>query len=569
MSSARAQLSHAIEDYLATCKLLASTCVVTQPRSSDRHSHELVLSALSTELSTLKQEEDRVQKSKIILIGARNKAKMTAPIYSLPAETLTRIFLEAACHYAHDESKHPTYLPLNPVTLSAVCKLWRNVAINFRSLWAHLDILIGGKNRQPRYPSSQLWISRLQQTPLHIHIRLYSPLRRRPGKADHSRHLNDVSDSDGSGSSGRSDDSDHSEVSSDFDDSDDSGTSGGMQYPVARTAPSLSSLIDFLAPLMPHADSLELISSLPCQHLLYSFTNRLLGPSDKPVQMKAVRIIQDGERNPLRFKTSLPLAKFNSKAYKAFFSSLLTLDLRNVYPLWDHLTLTNLVELRFEALSLKHRVSVTEAGLAATLASCSKLRSLMLYNLRVTQAPVGATVTLNDLRVLSLRCMAWNGELKRVISMIHPGLHPLHLSVHLPEKHESNTKLLAELYAFSFHTWFASQLGPLPNVQTLVLKGCHISDITMSRASRYVNPSPIDPSLILWPQLQGTHLRQLLSPHSIQTLYLHLCYDDLYSDIRFLTPQSREECRLLLSDFIPNIKILENDAHDETRDWPF
>ncbi|KAG8696816.1 hypothetical protein FRC08_006917, partial [Ceratobasidium sp. 394] len=210
--SARARLSYAIEDYHTACQLLASTCV-PRPQYSDQHSRELVLSTIGTELSILEEEGDRIQTVHRILVDARNKTNMTAPIYSLPPEILTRIFLEAVCHHAHDESERPTCFPSNPVTLSAVCKQWRNIIINRRSVWAHLDILIDEANRWSRYPSSQLWISRLQGTPLRVHIRQYDPTIHQHS-LDHSTHSDDDSD-----------DLDNLDDSDDLVDSDDSGTS--------------------------------------------------------------------------------------------------------------------------------------------------------------------------------------------------------------------------------------------------------------------------------------------------------------------------------------------------------
>ncbi|KAG8696817.1 hypothetical protein FRC08_006918 [Ceratobasidium sp. 394] len=589
VSSSRARLSRATEDYLAACQLLASTCV-PQPQSSNQHSRELVLSAIDTELSAFKEGEERIQKTHQVLVNARNRSKMTAPIYSLPPEILTRIFLEAACHHAHDESKRPTSFPSNPTTLSTVCRLWRNMAINCRSLWSHLDILIDAKGRQPRYPPSQLWIDRLQGMPLRVHIRLYGST---PRQHLGTINLNDMSDSDDP------DDSDGADSSDDSGDSDNSRTSASAQHSVSRTPNiSLSSLTNFLAPLMSHADSLELISSMHCQSLLHSMLDRLITDNEEPGPMRAVRIIHDGEDcDPLECETSHLSLEHDFEDHRVFFSSLVTLDLRNVYPFWDYMTLTNLVELRFEAPGLKTWFAVTQAELAATLASCPKLQSLTLFRLRVTPVPARIRpyrVVLDDLRVLSLRCMAWYGELKTVISMIHPGPHPLHLSLHLPERHESNPEFLVELrsfirrsnvtvfYAdsFGFDTWFASQLGPLPNVHTLVLCSCHMSDIAGTGTNRYINPCPIDPSVVLWPQLRKlyllhcgldkAHVYRLLSLHAIQTLYLQQCFDDTLPEVNWcMTVQSLEKYRPLLSHLIPEIKILKSDAHADTKDWLF
>ncbi|KAG9091498.1 hypothetical protein FS749_016507 [Ceratobasidium sp. UAMH 11750] len=563
-----------------------------------------MLSTINTELSALEEEEERIQKARRVLVDACNRVKMTSPVYSLPPEILTRIFLDAACHYAHDESKPPTCVPSSPVTLSAVCKQWRTIATNSRSLWAHLDILIDGTNRWPRYPSSQLWIGCLQETPLHVHIRQHSSTPRRcPDIHDLPIHPDDMSDSDDPDdsddldSSGDSDNSDNSSTSDDLDDSNDSDGSAATQSHTPRI--SLSSLTGFLIPLMSHVNSLELISSIDFQPLLYSMLERLINSDDEHIPMRTVRIIHDERCDPLQFRMSRSPTGHYSEDYKAFFSSLVTLDLRNVYPLWDYLTLTNLVELRFEAISLMEWFCITLAELAATLSSCPKLRSLMLLGLRVTPAP-GETrprpVALDDLRVLSLRYMAWEGDIERTISIIHPGPHPLHLSIHLPEEHEPSSinKFLTELCSFFrqsnvtifyaesiiFNMWFASQLGPLPNVHTLVLRACQISDVTGTPSTRRRNPCPINPSIVLWPRLRNLylircgldkhHLRRLLSLHTIQKLHLHWCYDDALPDVDvFLTPRFLEKCRLLLSDLTPSIEMVVNDTHEETEDWLF
>jgi hypothetical protein len=179
----------------------------------------------------------------------------------------------------------------------------------------------------------------------------------------------------------------------------------------------------------------------------------------------------------------------------------------------------------------------------------------MILNLRIEPAhPKPQSVILPELRVLSLRCMAWNSELELALSMITPGSHPLHMSIHLPECSDTNPRIVTEMRAFfersnviilhaaafSFWTWFASQLGPLPHVQTLALVSCHFSDVAKAgireSVRRHANPCPISPALVLWPQLRDLylvscglekdHLYQLLSLHTIQNLSFHRCFDD-------------------------------------------
>ncbi|KAF8606201.1 hypothetical protein BDV93DRAFT_542929 [Ceratobasidium sp. AG-I] len=56
------------------------------------------------------------------------------------------------------------------VMLSSVCKHWRNVALNSRTLWVHISILLTNEHIQRTLNSAPFWLGRAQTAPLNIFI---------------------------------------------------------------------------------------------------------------------------------------------------------------------------------------------------------------------------------------------------------------------------------------------------------------------------------------------------------------------------------------------------------------
>ncbi|QRV95833.1 F-box-like domain-containing protein [Ceratobasidium sp. AG-Ba] len=492
---------------------------------------------------------------------------MTARIYSLPTETLARIFQEAICHHGHDETLWPIPLFSSPITLASVCRLWRSIATGSRSLWAHLDILMEPSSR---YPSSAIWLRYLQDSPIQVHIRqralppFYStaPLDQ-PSKPE-----------------------------------DPAPQEPYFWYSLDQNIPRL---MTFLNPLMQRASRLEIIAGEDLRDLLTWVSDVI---ADLPKQSnlpKELVIIYAEDFGLLRFNSLVFQRSAPSQSVERFFASLTKLDLRGVIVDWGYISnLPNLIDLRLEKPNGEtDDWPITQDQLIKTLSSCPKLRSLILFNIQIKphqSETEPQPVVLPELRVLSVRCMVYSREMELVISAITPGPHPLHMSVELCEEDELIDSCLVELRSFisrsnvtildvhsrSFYRWFATQLGPLPNVHTLALHYIHFSDKPGSAPSRRVNPEPMDHRRVIWPQVRTLHLascgleerhfRPLVSMHSIETLYLHRCFDDTLSELAYnqhamLTFQ--EHFKTVMSDLIPNIITTLPTARNETADWLF
>jgi hypothetical protein len=319
LQSARARLSHTTDNYLIACQYLASTCA-KPPQPSNQQSHQLALSTIDLELSSLTQEEERIQKGREVLTDAHKRPKMAAPIYSLSLEILALISFEVTCDHTHNDCM--PVLP-SPMTLSTVCKLWRNLAINCRSLWTYLDLVIGGKIYKIHYPHGKTWAERSQGAPIYVHIR-----------QDRLQLGHDSNGSDG--------DTDDSDDDMDSEDSDD----------IADNAES--EVLSVFIPIKSQIYSLELVSSWRWQRLLSSLLAQLMNLSKFPLPIKVLRILHDHEcGGPLKIEVPSPSGMTHTlpENCKAFFSSLEVLDLRNAFASWNNMVLTNLVELRLESVA--------------------------------------------------------------------------------------------------------------------------------------------------------------------------------------------------------------------------
>ncbi|KAG8713351.1 hypothetical protein FRC09_018820 [Ceratobasidium sp. 395] len=170
LQSVRARLSHTIQDYLAACELVQKTCNTSNGSSVER---QQALLAIDAELSTFAVEEGRFQQARNALVNARNVSRMVAPIYSLPTETLARIFSDAAC-YCKSKTFHSDEPDIaNPVTLSGVCRRWRRVAVNHRPLWTHIDLVVTGDQTNRGYHPPEIWEERSQGALLYLNIYQY------------------------------------------------------------------------------------------------------------------------------------------------------------------------------------------------------------------------------------------------------------------------------------------------------------------------------------------------------------------------------------------------------------
>ncbi|KAJ7644481.1 hypothetical protein FB45DRAFT_1115951 [Roridomyces roridus] len=106
---------------------------------------------LDNQMAVLRAERETV---------ARELEAIVYPVLTLPNEILSEIFLQ----YVGDHLQH------NPLLLTWVCRLWRDVAICTHRLWTHFNIGLGS------VWLAALWFSRAGTLPLHLHfIALLTP----------------------------------------------------------------------------------------------------------------------------------------------------------------------------------------------------------------------------------------------------------------------------------------------------------------------------------------------------------------------------------------------------------
>ncbi|KAG8721740.1 hypothetical protein FRC08_010621 [Ceratobasidium sp. 394] len=541
------RLSHTIQDYLAACQLIEEMYHAT-PHSPHAPPAELeqTLLAVNEELSTLTLNETNFQRSRNILKDIQNRSMMVAPIYALPPEVLARIFSEAACHCTR-KIELETVLPmLSPVAIASVCRQWRKVAVNQQSLWTHIDLKASSRDYDYGYYTPEIWAQRSQGAPLYIHIR---------------KHLS-------------------------FDEMEWHEDEGSSDHDERHPPLTVRKLLNFLTPLLPRVCSLDLDFPWPLEYVFNAFLHRWLshGTASLP---KSLHVQSSRDLNPL----NLDLPAYCSE----FLRSLEVLTLYNALPSWPSLTLSNLVDLQFKV-ELSY-FEMTQVELAAILASCPKLRSFAIDCITIgrTDEPKAHPVSLDELTVLDIGRSSSISMANDVLAIINPGSGTLSLGLplfNLPQYPRSATdniiSFLNRYNVGTLHVYgsprepsFATHLGPLPRVQTLVFHDCYFSGRAqvyrrgMDIPETYIDLAPVNPELVLWPQLQNlylhscvlekNHLYSLVLPHSIQTLHMWDCCELPKSPGRFrIEPSAARGYIQLLSKVVPKVVYFQ----DGCDTWP-
>ncbi|KAG8718077.1 hypothetical protein FRC09_013206 [Ceratobasidium sp. 395] len=460
---------------------------------------------------------------------------MTHPSNSLPPEILACIFTQASCrcnsYLDYDDIPSPI---LNPISYSAVCKHWRQVAVGHQSLWTHIDLVVNVIDKDGKYYSPEVWLERSRGAPLSVQVL-------QPRFSLNGEYLEQEEEES---------------MTIAFPDPD--------QVP----APMVNRLVNFLTPLMPQVRSLTTFLSYP-----YESTLKLLLDCWKtygtPGQAKALKTLSNMELAHITIR--LP------KAYTSFLESLEVLHLHNtVLKSWSSFLFPNLIE--FKTSVGEGEWSIALPKLAGILSSCPKLRRLLLNGLRVKPFPTSRPkpILLQDLRELGISVYGDTHETDRaattleyVLDMIIPGQDALDLELSLPGISKSPQRAINAVCAFVQRTnvtqlrvygcqvtgfednpYFASQLGPLPRVQTLTLEEFYFCDVVRVESrllnfeddsslnlDEHNNPRPINPELVLWPDvrnlylcqcvLEEEHLCHLVSLHSVQALYMQGCLNNI------------------------------------------
>ncbi|KAG8698936.1 hypothetical protein FRC08_005619 [Ceratobasidium sp. 394] len=484
---------------------------------------------------------------------------MDHPINLLPADILGRIFSVSTC-FCSQRIHHETEPSiLSPVLFSSICKRWRQIALDHPSLWTHIDLVVNVMDVNGRYHSPDVWVKHSKGAPIYVHV--YQP-----------RFA-----------------------------TDDYELEEGAEYfnmsAVHRRsrATMVHRLGNFLLPLAPQLYSLTASIPWPYHSTLTMLTD-LWAAHGSPGHAKVLKVRAHPERAELEL--------CSSTSYQPLLASLEVLHLHNAVLPRSNYAFGNLIELRIVIGGGKWSLTLSE--LAAILASCPRLQHLTLARLLIeTTTPTPEPVLLAELKTLELGRFSYRSGgdsptmLELVLSILNPGQNALCMTIALGYLGGSQQPLdaVGSFIARSnvtslsvsgpdvsmmpmYDPYFASQLGPLPRVQTLVLDKWHICDsfevkLMSGRIKTYENPRPINPEVVLWPQLQSLylrecnlekdHLRQLVPPHSIQSLFMRDCCDGY-------KPQSpsdagtstSEEYVQLLSAVVPQVVYFPNGRDS----WP-
>ncbi|KAG8678614.1 hypothetical protein FRC09_019697, partial [Ceratobasidium sp. 395] len=203
--------------------------------------------AIDEELIAWADGEASMQKARGMLLDARNLCKMTAPIYSLPPEILSRIFTKTICwcnNFWMDKS--------GPLVLASVCRQWRNLVLANRLLWTHLDLEL--YNTQPQYPNPELWVERSGGAPISIYIRQFRFHKPTTLYGDYNNY-DDDNNYDGYDNY---DDYDDDPYQNSYDDDDNNDNDIPASYDDRFEAPELENLGSFIAPIMQQVCSITL-----------------------------------------------------------------------------------------------------------------------------------------------------------------------------------------------------------------------------------------------------------------------------------------------------------------------
>ncbi|KAG9081247.1 hypothetical protein FRC06_005701, partial [Ceratobasidium sp. 370] len=303
LQSVRSRLSHATQDCLVACELMQTAYSSSGCSSAER---EQALLAVDAELSAFAAEEANIRRARNVLTDIRNRSRMIAPIYSLPVEILVRIFSRATCYCTlGTDFDHDIVRPiLNPILLSAVCRRWRQVAINHRALWTHIDLGVCSEYTGQRYNLPSVWVERSQGAPLYITIRQHYSF-----DLDYVEYYPEI-----------------------------------PRYDEGVPPPMFGRLLRFLAPLMPQVYSLRVSFSRPEQYMLDLLLDRWIMHGTVG-HAKVLEVNARPGSAPLNVPPSGrdSTVPEPSERYREFFQSLEALELANTIPSWLELTLRNLV----------------------------------------------------------------------------------------------------------------------------------------------------------------------------------------------------------------------------------
>ncbi|KAG9084215.1 hypothetical protein FS749_005397 [Ceratobasidium sp. UAMH 11750] len=481
--SARDSLSLAIRSYISACDNLTSdyNSGLLRPPSDSRFAHHQV-AEFEAELSTLPQEEERLQNARAGLVQFQNRIPKLVKIHQLPPEILSRIFLES--HQAWITRQDDRGFSTVPTVLSSVCRSWRSVTLAFPSIWSCIDIAVDAPNSDASFECAQLWAARSASAPLSIDI----------------CHSNE-----------------------------------GFNDPLEVSDSGISKLISVLAPIASQIRHLKTSSYLAS--CLHDYVLICLVNFGTPGLLASLEVeVEECEGYPLElFPLKVPkqLESPSPQRIDEFLQSITNLILSGFIISWESPIYSGLVELSVFFPDSIDGYTHGPEDLAQALQSSPQLRVVSLTNHEYANDGLSTAPTppiyLKDLQSLTLSSGA-NGY-SPLLPLFAPGTVPLYLKIELegiPTFNEElglffNRSNVTTLWAKACEqSWFSALHHRLSRLESLTLEGCDFSDPSLVG---FLDEQHTGRTPSLWPCLtslrllncyiKGDTLERLLAAHRV------------------------------------------------------
>ncbi|KAG8698269.1 hypothetical protein FRC08_006027 [Ceratobasidium sp. 394] len=447
--SARTTLTRAISDYLTASAGLCSVLSSPTCHPSAGYSVEQTLVGIDLELSSLQLEEKKLRQTRTTLANERNRSRILGVGNKLPPEILATIFTLATGRYTRRDRTASNRVHSSPTTLASVSSFWRQIALRTPSLWSYVDLTVGGEAYQNDNQLAELSVKRSCNTLLCVNIRENYSFSRSTVLGCH-----------------------------------------------------VSSLVEFLAPLMHRVRMLEMSADLETNpevlaSVLALWTKHASTDIKKTLQVVNNPSDTDSDAGP----DPAIEQSFSADQFNTLFRSFDRLFVQNYRISHSAVFHEGLVELHLQDIDESH--SITQRQLAAMLAACARLRILVLANCWIEKSEeMPSSVALNHLQFLSLESENCSGSFSKVLPLLAVGSESLSMSLtksgccdFFDEAKEffGRTKV-TRLHVSGRQEPLSMLLYPIPHLETLALDRFDLSDEEVQ-------------DLVPWPRLRTLYLK--------------------------------------------------------------
>ncbi|KDN42486.1 hypothetical protein RSAG8_06803, partial [Rhizoctonia solani AG-8 WAC10335] len=454
LHSARSRLNAVLDEYSQACLTLVNP-TGSHPSINSLQDLSSYVSAESDAFASIKEKAMRIEAT---LLKARNCLISVVPINSLPDEVFARIFhlVLKAQSTDFEELVDENSLRIKSLAVSQVCARWRQVSLNCRSLWSHIDL----STRDEVLSLGKCLASRSGDQPLSI--RVVEPLK-------------------------------------------------GWTNRDSRRA-----LKVFISNVAQRLESLEMACVLPPPSVVIpSFWFDILQSSISCATRQLNRLVlsvrnnnhveyynssahwfidveddesedDEAEPNTTRTGRTVVFQDITRQDYDDILLNVKVLWLDVVYPIWASKAYHGLTELRLIG-PPRLTAIITPEELAKILAASPGLRALHLgMEVRLT-GTLPAPIRLDDLEVFLLQSLA-SATHQAILRLILPGRKPLQMGTtyeemesELPARHEDEfVRFFRRSNIVQLQIHSPTRMPPgsliqlLPNIQTLIFRDAFI-----------------------------------------------------------------------------------------------